>query len=486
MGKDTHIFSKNIVIFAKLIPKSMNIAVIISFSLVIVLLLVALIYSRRELRLSRAETATEREAARREADEQESKVEELQNRIVALTAERGEAQTEAERRAVRIEALETRLADQQRAAEQEREELREQQRLATEQHKVESEQMQKTMQEQFRNLANDILEEKSRLFRQTNSESIEQLLKPFRDNIADFKLRVETIHRDDVERHGALKNELKNLMELNRRITDETNNLTEAIRGNSKVQGDMGEMILTTILDHSNLIRGEHYVVQSNLKDEEGNNLRPDVILNLPEGKRVIIDSKVSLTSYLDYTRAETDIERKSAMARHIESIRQHIKELSSKEYQRLIDCTPDFVLMFIPIESAFLEAMRESRDDLWLEAYNRKVIISSPTNLFAMLKLIDDLWQRDHRNRSTERIAKLGVKLYDQFVRFVGALEGVGKGLNDAKVSYDEAYKRLTSGNDNLVRNSERLRQYGINPKKLLNPNLLDEADDATAEGEN
>lgn len=486
MGKDTHIFSKNIVIFAKLIPKSMNIAVIISFSLVIVLLLVALIYSRRELRLSRAETATEREAARREADEQESKVEELQNRIVALTAERGEAQTEAERRAVRIEALETRLADQQRAAEQEREELREQQRLATEQHKVESEQMQKTMQEQFRNLANDILEEKSRLFRQTNSESIEQLLKPFRDNIADFKLRVETIHRDDVERHGALKNELKNLMELNRRITDETNNLTEAIRGNSKVQGDMGEMILTTILDHSNLIRGEHYVVQSNLKDEEGNNLRPDVILNLPEGKRVIIDSKVSLTSYLDYTRAETDIERKSAMARHIESIRQHIKELSSKEYQRLIDCTPDFVLMFIPIESAFLEAMRESRDDLWLEAYNRKVIISSPTNLFAMLKLIDDLWQRDHRNRSTERIAKLGVKLYDQFVRFVGALEGVGKGLNDAKVSYDEAYKRLTSGNDNLVRNSERLRQYGINPKKLLNSNLLDEADDATAEGEN
>lgn len=485
MGKDTHIFSKNIVIFAKLIPKSMNIAVIISFSLVVVLLLVALIYSRRELRLSRRETAIERETARREADEQASKVEELQGRIVALTAERGEAQTEAERRAVRIEALETRLADQQRAAEQEREELREQQRLATEQHKSESEQMQKTMQEQFRNLANDILEEKSRLFRQTNSESIEQLLKPFRDNIADFKLRVETIHRDDVERHGALKNELKNLMELNRRITDETNNLTEAIRGNSKVQGDMGEMILTTILDHSNLIRGEHYVVQSNLKDEEGNNLRPDVILNLPEGKRVIIDSKVSLTAYLDYTRAQTDIERKSAMARHIESIRQHIKELSSKEYQRLIDCTPDFVLMFIPIESAFLEAMRESRDDLWLEAYNRKVIISSPTNLFAMLKLIDDLWQRDHRNRSTERIAKLGVKLYDQFVRFVGALEGVGKGLNDAKVSYDEAYKRLTSGNDNLVRNSERLRQYGINPKKLLNSNLLDAADDPNAEGE-
>ena len=461
----------------------MNIALIISFSLVAVLLLVALIYSRRELRLSRAETATEREVARREADEQAARAEELQRRIVELTAEKGEAQTEAERRAVRIEALETRLADQQRAFEQEREQEREQQRATAEQQRAEQEQLQKTMQEQFRNLANDILEEKSRVFRQTNSESIEQLLKPFRDNITDFRLRVESIHRDDLERHGALKNELKNLMDLNRRITDETNNLTEAIRGNSKVQGDMGEMILTTILDHSNLIKGEHYVVQANLKDEEGNNLRPDVILNLPEGKRVIIDSKVSLTAYLDYTRAETEAERASAMTRHIESIRQHIKELSRKEYHRLLDCTPDFVLMFIPIESAFLEAMRECRDDLWLEAYNRKVILSSPTNLFAMLKLVDDLWQRDNRNRSTERIAQLGTKLYDQFVRFVGALEGVGKGLGDAQRSYDEAYKRLTSGNDNLVRNSERLRQYGINPKKLLNSNLLDAAEDSSEE---
>lgn len=461
----------------------MNIALIISFSLVAVLLLVALIYSRRELRLSRAETATEREVARREADEQAARAEELQRRIVELTAEKGEAQTEAERRAVRIEALETRLADQQRAFEQEREQEREQQRATAEQQRAEQEQLQKTMQEQFRNLANDILEEKSRVFRQTNSESIEQLLKPFRDNITDFRLRVESIHRDDLERYGALKNELKNLMDLNRRITDETNNLTEAIRGNSKVQGDMGEMILTTILDHSNLIKGEHYVVQANLKDEDGNNLRPDVILNLPEGKRVIIDSKVSLTAYLDYTRAETEAERASAMARHIESIRQHIKELSRKEYHRLLDCTPDFVLMFIPIESAFLEAMRECRDDLWLEAYNRKVILSSPTNLFAMLKLVDDLWQRDNRNRSTERIAQLGTKLYDQFVRFVGALEGVGKGLGDAQRSYDEAYKRLTSGNDNLVRNSERLRQYGINPKKLLNSNLLDAAEDSSEE---
>lgn len=420
----------------------MYIFIIAILSALAAVLSVALVYSRRELQRSQAETEAGREAARAAGE-----------RIAALTEERDRIRAESDVRGVRIESLEARLVEQQ--------------------------QMQKTLKEQFRSVAGDVLEEKSRLFRQTNSEAMEVLLKPFRDNIADFKQRVETIHRDDLERHGALRNELERLVELNRRITDETNNLTNAIKGNSKVQGDMGEMILTTLLDHSSLVRGEHYLVQPNLKDEAGNNLRPDVILNLPEKKRIVIDSKVSLTAYLDYTRAEDPAERKAAMERHIESVRAHIRELDRKDYQRLIDCTPDFVIMFVPIESAFLEAVRECREDLWLEAYNRKVILSSPTNLFAMLKLVDDMWQRDNRNRSTERIARLGVKLYDQFVRFVGALEGIGKGLGDAQRSYDEAYKRLTSGNDNLVRNSERLREYGIKPKKLLNGNLLDSAED-------
>lgn len=420
----------------------MYIVIIAILSSLAAVMTAAAIYSRRELHRARTEAEDAREAVRT-----------AEARIAALTEERGKVQAEVDIRGVRIETLEARLAEQQ--------------------------QMQKTLKEQFRSVAGDVLEEKSRLFRQTNSEAMELLLKPFRDNIADFKQRVETIHRDDIERHGALRNELQRLVELNHRITDETNNLTNAIKGNSKFQGDMGEMILTTLLDHSSLVKGEHYLIQPNLKDEAGNNLRPDVILNLPDKKRIVIDSKVSLTAYLDYTRAEDPAERRAAMERHIESIRTHIKELSRKEYQRLIDCTPDFVIMFIPIEPAFLEAVRECREDLWLEAYNRKVILSSPTNLFAMLKLVDDMWQRDNRNRSTERIASLGVKLYDQFVRFVGALEGIGKGLGDAQRSYDEAYRRLTSGNDNLVRNSERLREYGIKPKKLLNSNLLDSAEE-------
>lgn len=444
----------------------MNISVIVLFSFVVVLLLAVSVVLRREARGLRREMAAEREEAARQVGELDSRLAESQARIVTLTEERGRVQAESDGRQVRIEALEARIAELQRAAVEDRE-----------RRQKESEQMQQTMREQFRNMAGDILEEKSRQFKQTNSEAVEMLLKPFRENITEFRKRVEDIHRDDLERHGALRNELHRLMELNRQITDETTNLTNALKGNSKVQGDMGEMILTTILDHSNLVKGEHYYVQPNLKDEAGNNLRPDVILNLPGGKKVIIDSKVSLTAYADSVHAANESERREALQRHIASIRAHIKELSAKEYQRLLDCTPDFVIMFIPIEAAFLEAVRECREDLWLEAYNKKVILSSPTNLFAMLKLVDDLWLREKRNRNTENIVKLGTKLYDQFVKFVGDMEGIGKNLSAAQKSYNDAYRRLSTGNDNLMRNTDRLREYGIKPKKLIDNNLLDEA---------
>ena len=433
----------------------MNISVIVLFSFVVVLLLAVSVVLRREARGLRREMAAEREVAARQVGELDSRLAESQARIVTLTEERGRVQAESDGRQVRIEALEARIAELQRAAVEDRE-----------RRQKESEQMQQTMREQFRNMAGDILEEKSRQFKQTNSEAVEMLLKPFRENITEFRKRVEDIHRDDMERHGALRNELHRLMELNRQITDETTNLTNALKGNSKVQGDMGEMILTTILDHSNLVKGEHYYVQPNLKDED-----------LPGGKKVIIDSKVSLTAYADSVHAANESERREALQRHIASIRAHIKELSAKEYQRLLDCTPDFVIMFIPIEAAFLEAVRECREDLWLEAYNKKVILSSPTNLFAMLKLVDDLWLREKRNRNTENIVKLGTKLYDQFVKFVGDMEGIGKNLAAAQKSYNDAYRRLSTGNDNLMRNTDRLREYGIKPKKLIDNNLLDEA---------
>lgn len=348
--------------------------------------------------------------------------------------------------------------------------------------KVRSQQdMEKSLREEFRNLAGDVLGEQSRRFKQENQESIDVILKPFKDNIREFRERVESIYSRQTEQSGELKNELKRLMELNAQITTETTNLTNALKGNSKVQGDWGEVILETILDNSNLIRGLHYQTQHNIKDEQGNNLRPDVVLNLPNNKQVIIDSKVSLTAYVNSSKAETEVERKAALAAHIASMRQHIKELSSKRYQQLVQ-SPDFVIMFVPNEPAFLQALQEDHT-IWNDAYEKKVIISSPTNLFALLKIVDDLWRRDDQSKNQENIIKYGVALYEQLVAFTAALEGVGAGIDQARAKYDEAYKRLFTGNNNIVRTGERLRKLGLPTTRRQSQRLLDECDMAESE---
>ena len=335
------------------------------------------------------------------------------------------------------------------------------------------EQMQQSLKEQFRILAGDVLGEQSRRFKEENRESMDIILKPFKDNIQEFRNRVDNIFTQHTEQSGALKNELQRLMELNQQITTETTNLTNALKGNSKVQGDWGEMILESILDNSNLIRGVHYQTQQNIKDEEGNNLRPDVVLYLPNNKQVIIDSKVSLTAYVNYVSAESEAERRTALSAHLASVRQHVKELSSKQYHKLMQ-SPDFVIMFIPNEPAFLDALKAD-SAIWSEAYDKKVIISSPTNLFALLKLVDDLWRRDEQTKNQEEIIKFGVTLYEQLVAFSSALEGVGASLEQAQTKYNEAYKRLHTGNNNIVRTGERLRNLGLPTNKKQSARLVD-----------
>lgn len=350
--------------------------------------------------------------------------------------------------------------------------LEAEQRASTE--KIRSqEELQTAMKEQFRTLASDVLGEQSRRFKEENRESMDIILKPFKDNIQEFRTRVDSIFTQHTEQSGALKNELKRLMELNQQITTETTNLTNALKGNSKTQGDWGEVILETILDSSNLIRGVHYQTQLNIKDEAGNNLRPDVVLNLPNNKQVIIDSKVSLTAYVNYTSATNDTERKAAMAAHIASVRQHVKELSSKRYQQLLQ-SPDFVIMFVPNEPAFLDALKEDHS-IWNDAYDKKVIISSPTNLFALLKIVDDLWRRDDQTKNQENIIKFGVALYEQLVAFTSALEGVGSSLEQAQTKYEEAYKRLCKGNNNIIRVGEKLRKLGLPTTKKQSARLVE-----------
>lgn len=333
----------------------------------------------------------------------------------------------------------------------------------------------RSLREQFRLLAGDVLGEHSRRFKEENRESMDLILKPFKDNITEFRSRVENIFSHQNEQTGALKSELQRLMDLNVRITTETTNLTRALKGDSKVQGDWGEVILETILEKSNLISGIHYSTQLNIKDEQGNNLRPDVVLYLPGGKSIVIDSKVSLTAYVNYVSAENESDRRAAMTAHIASVRQHVKELSSKSYQRLVQ-SPDFVIMFVPNEPAFLDALKED-STIWHDAYEKKVVVSSPTNLFALLKIVDDLWRREDQDKNRENIVKLGTKLYEQLVAFTSSLEGVGASLQQAQSRYDDAYKRLHTGNDNIARVGERLRRLGLPTSKRLSQRLMAEA---------
>ena len=338
------------------------------------------------------------------------------------------------------------------------------------------EQSDKQLKSEFRNLAQEILTEHQNNLRQTNRDSIDLLLKPFKDNITEFRERVERIYAHENEQRGALKNELDNLIKLNQQMTSSAANLTDALKGNSKVQGDWGEAYLETILESTGLVRGVHYHVQQNLKDENGANLRPDVVLSLPEERRIVIDSKVSLTAYVRYTEAESEAERRQAMAEHVQSVRKHVQELASKGYERLV-ASPDFVVMFIPTEPAFLEALKTD-SDIWADAYARKVIISSPTNLFALLKMVADMWRRDAQNKNQAEIIEKATKLYEQLVVFSEQLEGVGAALDTAKSRYDEAYKRLHTGNNNIVRLGERLKKLGLPTKKQQSARSLAAAD--------
>ena len=379
----------------------------------------------------------ERETWRQEAAQREEQVGTLRDQLSGQAVQLTEA-------AVRQATLAEKLAARDEALARQKEELT----ALQERQRVE-----------FKNLAAEILEEKSNQFKQTNRESLELLLKPFRDNIEGL------------------------------RMSQEANNLTAALKGNSKVQGDWGEMILETILDSSNLIKGVHYQTQENIKDNEtGANLRPDVILNLPEGKQIVIDSKVSLTAYVTYSEADAPEAQQRAVKEHVRSVRSHIAELAGKSYQTLLNgqnksVSPDFVIMFIPNEPAFLLAMQQD-SALWSDAYNRKVIISSPTNLFALLKIVDDLWKRDGQSKNALAIATEGANLYDKFVGFSETLLDLGRSLGAATGKYEQAMNQLKTGRGNLIRRAERLRELQVKASKSL-PAQLEDYDADGPDGE-
>ena len=333
---------------------------------------------------------------------------------------------------------------------------------------------------EFQNLANKILEEKSLKFTEQNQQNIDQVLKPLREQLGDFRRKVEDVYEKESKDRVSLFHEIKHLKDLNQKISDDAINLTNALKGQTKTQGTWGEVILERVLEESGLHNGREYETQGTFTSEEGKRLRPDVIVHLPEGKDIIIDSKVSLTAYERYCSGDDEQQRQSDLKEHIASLKAHIKGLSVKNYEDLPGIKSlDFVLLFVPIESAFITAVENDRE-IFREAFDKNIIVVSPTTLLATLKTVHNIWRYEYQNLNALEIAEKAGNLYDQFVLFVQSMDDIGDKLGKATDAYQTARKRLVDGKGNLVGRTENLKKLGAKAKKSLNDKLLLESNTA------
>ena len=334
---------------------------------------------------------------------------------------------------------------------------------------------------QFKNLANEILEDKSKRFTEQNAASLDALLKPLQTKLTEFKEQVSNSYGNEARERFALKSEIERLANLNLRMSDETRSLTQALKGDSKVQGNWGELVLESILESSGLRKGEEYLVQDSHTQTDGSRLQPDVVVKLPEGRSLVVDSKVSITAYARHAETTDPIVAEQELATHIQSLRQHIQGLSGKNYSSLYGIgSVDFVLMFVPIEPAFLLALKTA-PNLYQEALAKNIVLVCPSTLMATLRTVAHLWRQDHQNRNALEIAKQCGTLYDKFVGFVEDLEKLGQRLDQAQTSYHDAFNKLKSGKGNLIRTAEKVRELGVKPSKNISTPLLDSSDSET-----
>ena len=343
--------------------------------------------------------------------------------------------------------------------------------------KEEVEKLQEKFTKEFENLANKILEEKTNKFTEQNKENLKNILSPLQDKIQLFEKKVEDTHKESIDYHAALRQQILGLREMNEQMSKETLNLTKALKGDSKMQGNWGELILERVLEKSGLEKGREYEVQQSFVTEEGNRVFPDVVINLPDGKKMVVDSKVTLTAYERYINEEVDEAKAQHLKEHVMALKRHVDQLSEKNYHDLYQMeSPDFVLLFIPIETAFALALNEDTS-LYNKAFEKNIIIVTPTTLLATLRTIDSMWTNQKQQENALEIARQAGALYDKFQGFVDDLVLVGKKMDEGKKAYEESMKKLSSGDGNLVRKVENLKKMGAKAKKSLPENILQRA---------
>ncbi|HVW95712.1 MAG TPA: DNA recombination protein RmuC [Mucilaginibacter sp.] len=335
--------------------------------------------------------------------------------------------------------------------------------------KVEIDQIRKDFQLEFQNIANKLLDEKSQKFIETNRTNLDLLLNPLKENIKAFEEKVEKVYNMEAAERNTLKGVITQLMDLNKMISNEAQNLTKALKGDNKKQGNWGEVILEKILERSGLVKDREYRLQASITGADGIRLQPDAIIDLPDEKHLVVDSKVSLVAYERLVNCETDEERKLFSKAHIESIRGHVNNLSSKNYHDLYQInSPDFVLLFIPIESSFSIAVQIDAE-LFSDAWEKKVVIVSPSTLLATLRTIASIWKQERQNRNVLEIARLSGVMYDKFAGFVNDMESIGKNIRQSQHAYDSALNKLSEGTGNLIKTAEKIKSLGARANKQI-----------------
>ena len=420
---------------------------------------------RHDLDASRAEVLR---AAASEAQKHQL-VASLDDRVAALERDLAAAADQAGLRARELQAAHAELTQVRTRADAERASALEKLQLLTEARTA--------LSDQFKTLATEILEEKSKRFAEQNQHHLGALLDPLRTQLSEFKGKVEEVYVQEGKERFALSEQVKQLMELNKTLSNDANNLTKALKGSAKTQGNWGELILERVLEASGLRKGHEYHVQDSRLDEEGRRLQPDVVIHLPEDRRLVVDAKVSLVAYDRFMAGQNDDERTASARAHLESVRQHIRGLSAKRYQDLYGLKSlDLVVMFVPIEPAFMLAVTHD-DALFVDAWQRNVLLVSPSTLLFVVRTIAHLWRQEAQSRNAQDIAKRGAELYDKLAAFVGDLQKVGAKLKDAQAAYDDAERKLSSGKGNAIRQAELLKQLGLKPSKSLPPALVEAA---------